>query len=46
MLYEEVKDADFVVLDFGELLCDVVGYEIGAAGLWWKSESLLKPRHS
>lgn len=33
MLYEEMEDADFVVLDLGDLFRDMVGDEVGAARL-------------
>lgn len=45
MLYEEVEDADFVVLNLGDLLCDMVGNEVGAARLWRESDGLLEPGH-
>lgn len=45
MLDEEVQDADFVVLDLGQLSFDVVRDKVGAASLWGEGESLLKPRH-
>lgn len=45
MLYEEVEDADLEVLDLGDLLCDMVGDEVGAAGLGRERDRLLEPGH-
>ncbi len=45
VLHEEVEQADFVLFELGELLLDVRGDEVGAAGLGGQRELLLEPGH-
>ena len=40
-----MEEADFEVFDFGELLEDVVGYEVAAAGFGGEGELFLEPGH-
>lgn len=46
MLHEQMQDADFVVLDLGELFDNVIGYEVGAARFGREADSFLEPRHA
>jgi hypothetical protein len=43
VLDEEVEQAGFVGLNFGEFLEDVVGDEVGAAGARGEDEGFLEP---
>lgn len=45
MLYEEVKEADFVVFDLREFGLDVGRDEVAPTGLGGEGESLLEPAH-
>ena len=46
VLDEEVHDADFVVLELGQLARDFIGDEVAAAGLGGERELFLEERHA
>jgi hypothetical protein len=43
VLDEEVEQAGFVIFDFGDLLEDLVGYEVGAAAAGGEGNGFLCP---